>query len=97
MKKLGIIFVIVAFVAIGTVSSVLAPVSAKDVASSTPTVQLAQAGPAPLAHTRLSAVAHAPVGNVVLVHTTVPESASLFLLGGGLISAGLLFRRRIRS
>jgi len=97
MKKLGIIIVIVAFVAIGTLPSVLAPASAKDAAPTTPVVQIAQTNPAPLRPASLSPVTRAPMGSVATVAPAVPEPAWLFLLGGGLISAGVLFRRRLRS
>lgn len=97
MRKLGIIVVIVAFVAIGTLSSVLSPVSAKDAGSTTPVVHIAQPNSAPLTHSSLSRAARAPLGSVATIAPTVPEPALLFLLGSGLISAGVLFRRRIRS
>ena len=97
MRKLRIIVVIVVFVAVGTLSSVLSPVSAKNEASTTPRVQLAQTGLAPLTHSSLSRVARAPLGSVAGVALTVPEPVLLFLLGSGLISAGALVRRRIRS
>ncbi len=97
MRKLGIIVVIVAFVAVGSLFSVLAPVSAKDAASTTPVVQIAQTNPAPLTHTNLGRVVRAPLGSVAAIAPAVPEPALLFLLGSGLISAGVLFRRRMRS
>jgi len=97
MRKLGIIVVIVAFVAIGTFSSVPSSVSAKNAASTTPPVQIAQTNSAPLMHSSLSRAAQAPLGSVAAVAPTVPEPALLFLLGSGLISAGVLVRRWIRS
>ena len=47
MKKFGLIVVIVAFVAMGRLSSDTSRVSAKDSASTTPVVQIAQATPEP--------------------------------------------------
>ncbi len=99
MKKLGLIVVIVAFVAMGRLSSDTSQVSAKDAAATTATVEIAQANPAPLSTPQPGRAARAPLGSVSVVYPAVPipEPALLLLLGSGLISAGVLVRRRIRS
>jgi hypothetical protein len=101
MKKLGLIIVIVAVIAMGRLSSDTSRVSAKDSASTTPVVQIAKARPAPtpMMQSGPGRATHAPLGGVSVVDPVIPfsESASLLLLGSGLISAGVLVRRRIRS
>lgn len=97
MRKLVITIVSIAFVALGTRSGVVSSVRANDVVSPAPRVQIAQTRPAPLAHSSLSHVTHAPLHTIVTLAPAVPEPAVLFLLGSGLISVGLLFRRWIRS
>jgi len=101
MKKLGLIVVIVAVIAIGRLSSDISRVSAKDSVPTSPVVQIADANhaPAPMLHSSPARAPRAPSGVVSMVDPVIPfsESASLLMLGSGLISAGVLVRRRIRS
>lgn len=101
MKRVGLIVVIVAFVAMGRLASDTSRVSANNSHAPTAVVEVAQASPAPspLMQSGPSQAPEAPLGGVSVVDPMLPvsESASLLLLGGGLISAGVLVRRRIRA
>ena len=88
MRKLGLVVVILAFIFMSNLSSDTSVVGARQT-SGTISVSV------PL---RSAGGPRAPLAIVSLLNGMVPvhEPTSLFLLGGGLISAGLFFRRRLR-
>jgi len=96
MKRAGLIVVIVAFVALGRLASDTSRVTVHD--RPVEVVQVAQANPEPLMQTSSNRGSQAPLSGVAVVDPMAPltESASLLLLGSGLISVGVLVRRRIR-
>jgi hypothetical protein len=86
----------VAFIYMGRLSSDTAQRTPHDTSTTAP-VQIAQATPARLLDSS-KPTQHSPVGSVsAMPWFPVAEPASLLLLGSGLLTAGLLGRRLIRS